>query len=279
MKLINSIKLTIISTQAELKDGQKLLTKSLNSLNSMTGLKEKRIYNKLVKISNKSLEDEREFNLKLDSEIIKNGGEWNNGSYTTFKNRWIKKLGIKRPDFLSKEVKQTLPYFFTSHNDIVSKLKSIKPTNDIDREFINNYLQVLTAMNPFIAKVAKFKTLIEDGQKRLKTRIEVIKGVKSLVGKKNREINEYLVTLNEWVESKAIDTDTMIINGTTTQNKSWVGVLIGRGDRVHPMIAKSVFIKELNKYEIVLENYTQWQKSNLIILDTMENIPKHLFSY
>jgi len=98
---------------------------------------------------------------------------------------------------------------------------------------------------------------------------------------KQEAFRSYTATLGKW-KASTIKDGVIAVNGKVYNDGDIVGVMIGRGARVHLMTLRvgtytDKITKELKK-AIYLSNYTQWQNSDLVILDYIDNIPKELYA-
>lgn len=90
-----------------------------------------------------------------------------------------------------------------------------------------------------------------------------------ILNKKKRDFIEYAVSLEDWKQA-AIKDGSIWVNGKNIGTVATVGVRIGNGVRVHPMIVRLV------NGEIVIENNTKWKDSALTIVDTMDDVPENV---
>jgi len=86
----------------------------------------------------------------------------------------------------------------------------------------------------------------------------------------------YAASLGSWVPAEVIDGQ-IWVNGSRLEHpeSEMVGVMIGRGDRIHPMEA-IIIMNEDGEKIVAVRNYTQWRRSSLIIVDRMSAIPSEL---
>jgi hypothetical protein len=101
--------------------------------------------------------------------------------------------------------------------------------------------------------------------------------------KKNRDaMIKYAKKLNKW-KNTVISNGELIVNGVKAGKEAKVGVLIGRGIRVHIMeIYVGIEVDKKTKKEsdiICARNYTQWRNSDLVVLDIVKNIPNNVIAY
>lgn len=91
----------------------------------------------------------------------------------------------------------------------------------------------------------------------------------------------YSSSLADWEPSEIIN-DTIFVNGKEYIKGDIVGVMIGRGNRVHKMsLSIGIHTDKETKVEtqvIYISNRTQWRNSSLVILDLIDNIPSELYS-
>jgi len=102
-----------------------------------------------------------------------------------------------------------------------------------------------------------------------------------LTREKQEAFAKYSATLGEWKKTEIVN-DKIIVNGKEYQEGDEVGVMIGRGCRVHRMAIYIGTHKDKETGEetevIYIKNRTQWYYSDLVILDLIEDIPSELYS-
>lgn len=76
----------------------------------------------------------------------------------------------------------------------------------------------------------------------------------------------------KWKPTKIKDGQ-IYVNGQKVGKRARVGVIIGAGERIHGM---EIFVGKDDT--LVIANHTQWMRSNLLIVDLVEKMPKEAFS-
>jgi len=147
-------------------------------------------------------------------------------------------------------------------------------------------LKVHSELKPLALEVKELEEHIESEKQRLSgtTAQQFLRSAsksKDLTDKNKQAMIDYANTLKNW-KAAFIDNGEIIVNGNKVGKEAFVGVMIGKGIRVHPMhiyigthTSKESGIKE---EVIFIKNYTQWNRSDLVILDIMDNIPDEVIA-
>jgi hypothetical protein len=183
------------------------------------------------------------------------------------------------------ELKSAVWHFHSYHPFSKSILEDEKSINIIKKkypELAGIALKVHNELKPLAVEVKELEEHIESEKQRLAgtTAQQFLRSAsksKELDEQKRKDFLEFANNLNDWQEAR-IENGNIIVNGKNVGKEAQVGVMIGKGVRVHPM---KIYIgihkdKKTNteKEVIYIENYTQWYRSDLVILDTIENIPQ-----
>lgn len=98
---------------------------------------------------------------------------------------------------------------------------------------------------------------------------------------KKEAFAKYASSLGKWKQSTIQDA-VITVNGTLYNEGDVVGVMIGRGNRVHAMTLSAGRVTDKETKEVTeviyISNHTQWRNSDLVILDYLKNIPSELMS-
>jgi hypothetical protein len=200
--------------------------------------------------------------------------------------RELTSVALEDFDFEEKsELVTAVWHFHSYHPYSESILDDEKHINIIKKkypELADTALRVHNELKPLAIEVKELEEHIESEKARLAgtTAQQFLRSAsksKELEEENNKAFLEYASSLNDWQEAK-IENGNIIVNGKNVGKEARVGVMIGRGVRVHPMriyIGTHEDKKTKEKKEVIyIENYTQWYRSDLVILDTLENIPK-----
>lgn len=112
-------------------------------------------------------------------------------------------------------------------------------------------------------------------------RNELQRALQSFRNDENRKaLDEFIFSLEKWEEPKInYSNHTLIINGKQTKSSAMCGVKIGRGNRIHIMEVRVCFDDKENEYFIGVSNGTQWRRSDLSVIDIVDNIPDDVIAY
>jgi len=151
----------------------------------------------------------------------------------------------------------------------------IKNINNIENALLK--VKLLNIWNTFYPEVLEIRKDINFYETE-KERLGYITSI-------TKTLNKYAETdleFNKNWEPAEIKNDTLYVNGKETKNGTVCGVKIGSGNRIHLMKVKiSKRLNEKTNVEedvITVYNGTRWYNSNLVIIDTEENIPKSILS-
>lgn len=83
--------------------------------------------------------------------------------------------------------------------------------------------------------------------------------------------------LDTWVPTEVVD-GKLSVNGNLVGESAYVGVIIGKGKRIHRMKARVCIDEDTGEKFVGVFNNTQWWGSPVIVIDLAENMPKEAWS-
>jgi hypothetical protein len=195
----------------------------------------------------------------------------NGGGETIYEKPYLKEIGSLHygsPDKILKwnEDSEAINMLKQEYPDFAKRLMDLY---NAKVGFVHNYLEVKS-------QVDLLKEELEGGNKAQMLFKSMIKQEQN--EKKIKAFNSFINSLKDWKPSEIID-DKIVVNGKELKENELVGVIVGLGDKIHPMRAEIAIDKDTNEKVIGLFNYTQWRKSELCIVDTMDNIPSEIIAY
>ncbi len=95
---------------------------------------------------------------------------------------------------------------------------------------------------------------------------------KSLAKVDSKDFNNYIKTLKNWKEAELVD-GKILVNGKEVEAGTRVAVLIGRGKKIHSMKINVRSDEKTNEDVLVIGNDTRWYYSDLLVIDTLDEVP------
>lgn len=196
---------------------------------------------------------------------------------------------VSKEDTERSTLAKAVSFFHNPHpyiNQLIFTEENLAIIKDTFPELYKEALSYWNDVKKDVSYVVTLTQHIQDEESRLKgTTAEQF----ALLASKSREITEdkqlafarYATSLKDWKPTE-IKNGKILVNGNPYKEGDLVGVMIGSGCRVHSMalsIAKREDKETGKAYEYIrISNHTQWRRSNLVILDLIDNIPLELRS-
>ncbi len=250
-------------TNETYKENKKQLTKDLNKFSNTAS----NFFNKNRKELNKlSLKEMSE------NEFYKEIKKWENGKDIT-----DEKLSKAYFDLFSY-TKFCSPKRFNENEypTMLSKLEIIKDTK------LYPYVKELIEIQyPVAIELMQREKELQKVADYLGKRNALQKSVASFKNEENKEVfTKFIQSLENWEETYIDLSDKkLVINGKKYDGKVNCGVKIGTGNKIHIMEISVEFNKYEQEYYINCVNFTQWKRSGLVIIDTVDNIPDEVKAY
>ncbi len=250
-------------TNETYKENKKQLTKDLNKFSNTAS----NFFNKNRKELNKlSLKEMSE------NEFYKEIKKWENGKDIT-----DEKLSKAYFDLFSY-TKFCSPKRFDENKypTMLSKLEIIKDTK------LYPYVKELIEIQyPIAIELMHREKELQKVADYLGKRNTLQKSVASFKNEENKEIfTKFIKSLENWEETYIDLSDKkLVINGKKYDGKVNCGIKIGTGNKIHIMEISVEFNKYEQEYYINCVNFTQWKRSGLVIIDTVDNIPDEVKAY
>lgn len=171
---------------------------------------------------------------------------------------------------------------------------SIKSFNKENMANINRNLEVIknTKFYPYAKEIIELQytnaLILLEAEKELEKIGEYLgkrnaleKTISSFKNDENQKtFNKFISSLENWKEASINQDINLVINGVNYgKEKVMCGVMIGRGKKIHIMEVGISFDEKLGEYYIRVGNYTQWRKSDLIVIDVVDKIPDEVKAY
>jgi hypothetical protein len=245
--------LELFDSMDELKLGKKILTRLANNLNSKA-YKQAQTMKDLAREANRTFSYEDEERKK--SELYK--AVWDCVSFHPFYK------GILAFPTAIKTMKDSKQF-----PELVAVAESVYAELEADAVTVGNITEHIEAEQARLKGTTAQQFLLATSRS------------KELTDANRQAMIKYSATLDKW-KATTVKEGIITVNGVEVGSEARVGIMIGRGIRVHSMTIEAGTYKDKEtdeiKETIYVKNYTQWQWSDLVVLDLIENIPSEVIA-